>query len=332
MIAKTRGTGRGARSNEREGWWLPESDSPRLKVNSCKSLYCKIYCLILRVKIPMIMKNTFVVDIGGTKTSCSVLNKNDDGLKLLNNETFLTFPNPDLQIQRILEVANANKDIDSLSLSLPGKWDKNGVLKESCFLHDWLEYPFVNELKKQINLQKVSFETDVICGGLGEYFYGGHNVSSLLYINLGTGIGASFIQNGIPFKSDFAPTLRLQKLVLPIDEELYSAVEYISGGLLQSVSGFESVEALFDAYLKADIEAIDIISRAQTQLASILINLFYIFAPEVIVLNGGLTYQWDIICEGAIDIASEELGNAARIIPSKLRDFAPVYGAFHNQL
>lgn len=280
------------------------------------------------------MNEVLIIDIGGTKTNVSLVGAFDGGKpKILSTEIFKTSLSPKETIQKISSIYNnQGLKLDNISLSLPGRWDENGVLKESFYLCEWLDYPFIENLKNELKIKNIIWETDVICGGLGEYhaFVETLRATSLLYINLGTGVGASLIVNGKPFKSNSKLNLRLQKLVIPFQEELYSGVDLISGGSLLQNSHCESMEALFKGYKAADVEAIDIISRAQYQLAAWIINLFYLFGPDVIVLNGGLTNEWDVLAEGAIDIAHEELEDNVEILPSKLKDLAPIYGAYVN--
>ena len=244
---------------------------------------------------------------------------------------FPTPTNPEHFIQKILslpDISLINREV--VSLSLPGKWSSDGVLEESFYLHEWLNYPLIENFKKELKVKKCIWETDVICGALGEYYANDLNNVSMLYINLGTGIGAAYIKDGKPFKSDFAPTLRLQKLVFPYNEELYSGVDLISGGSLLTVSEYDSVKVLFENYKKGEVSAMDIISKAQIQLSAWIINLFYLFAPDLIVLNGGLTNDWEVLCEEAIELANEELDNQVKILPAKLKENAPIYGAFFN--
>ena len=277
------------------------------------------------------MSEVLVIDVGGTKTNVCLLNKDNEKINILKSKSFLTELNPDHEIRKINEVFLSFSETPSkLSLSLPGAWDKNGVLKESLFLKSWIDYPFVKKLSEILKIKDVCCETDVICGALGEWHERALRATSLLYVNMGTGIGAAFIdKEGKPFQSGYN-TLRLQKLVLPFEEHITSGVDLISGGLLKESSGYSSVKEIYKAYKEVNVEAVDIISKAQTQLASWLINLFYLFAPEIIILNGGLTYEWDVLCEEAVEIAQEELENKVLIIPSKLKELAPVYGAFLN--
>ena len=280
------------------------------------------------------MNEILVIDIGGTKTNVSLVGEFDSrNVKVLSSEIFHTPLKPQLAIQKISSIYNTQGlKLENMSLCLPGRWNENGVLKESFYLHEWLDYPFVDNLKNELKIKNCIWETDVICGALGEYnsLVETCHGMSLLYINLGTGIGAAFIKNGKPYKSNSKLTLRMQKLVIPFQEELYSGVDLISGGALLQNSHCESIEALFKSYKAADVEAIDVISRAQYQLAGWLINLFYLFAPDVIVLNGGLTNDWEVLAEGAIDIANEELLDEVKILPGKLKEMAPIYGAYSN--
>lgn len=277
------------------------------------------------------MNEVLVIDIGGTKTNiCLVSGDSFSKINILENQSFTTESNPEHEVQKILSFCEKKK-INDISLSLPGKWD-SGKLIESNFLKGWLDYPFIPVLSNKLNVNNIFWETDVICGGLGEYYalIETQGIASLLYLNLGTGIGASFIQDGKPFKSSSKLTLRMQKLFFSEQDVLYPACDLISGGTLTNFSGFNSTELLFNAYKKGNVEAIDLISKSQTQLAAWLINLFYLFSPDVIVLNGGLTYDWDVIVEEAVDIAKEELQNEVEIIPSTLKEMAPIYGAFIN--
>lgn len=275
------------------------------------------------------MNEILIIDIGGTKTNVSLVRD----LKIIDSETFSTQSNPEYFIQKIHSICNEKKyKYGGLSLSLPGDWNKNGILKESFFLPSWIGFPFIDTLKKSLNINQCVWETDVVCGALGEYnaLVETHGHASLLYINLGTGIGAALIKDGKPFKSDPKLTLRLQKLVCPIDDQLFSATDLICGGDLIKNTKYKSIEELFNDYKKASVEAYDIITKAQIQLAACLVNLFYLFAPDITVLNGGLTYDFEVICEEAINITNEELNNQVEILPSKLKEKAPIIGAYIN--
>lgn len=282
------------------------------------------------------MKEILVIDIGGTKTNVSFITAFNSEIKILSSDIFPTNSNPDLQIQKISSVyLEKSKKLSQMSLSLPGLWDKNGVLIEGFNLKGWLGYSFIKNLSNALDINDYVWETDVICGAIGEYHF--QMEKSLLYVNLGTGIGAAFIKDGEPFKSDsndiprYAPTLRIQKLLVPEQGELTSAVDLICGSSILKDTSYNSVEKLYNDYKAGNIEAFEIISKAQLQLASWLINLFYLFAPDIIILNGGLTYDWEVLCEEAIDIANEELKDQVKILPGKLREMAPVYGAYLNR-
>ena len=298
------------------------------------------------------MDEILVIDIGGTKTNVSFVTSSDLKIKVLSSSTFSTCSNPDLEIQKISSLySEKSKKISSMSLSLPGLWDKNGVLLESFNLKTWIGYPFIKNLSNALNIKDYTWETDVVCGALGEYhaqsgtcptkgearsprFAGeagqGQHSMSLLYLNLGTGIGAAFIKDGKPFKSNSKLTLRMQKLLFSDQDELVSAIDLISGSSILKGTPYNSVEQLFTDYKAGKIESFEIVSKSQIQLASWLINLFYLFAPDIMILNGGLTYDWEVLCEEAIDIANEELKDQVKILPSKLKDMAPVYGAYLN--
>ena len=155
------------------------------------------------------MKNTLTIDIGGTKTQVAVVSttsnrlpKDSKKIKILEYTKFPTPKNPNEAINTISNFCKSlNIDTEKMSLSLPGLWNDNGILVESNFLKGWIDFPFIKKLSKKLNIKKYTWETDVVCGGLGEYYANIETFHgmSLLYINLGTGIGASFIKDGKPF-------------------------------------------------------------------------------------------------------------------------------------
>lgn len=286
------------------------------------------------------MQNVLVIDLGGTKTSVSVINSIDSKVQILKSSTFKTISFPERAISEITSIyenlLRENIKANCMSLSLPGFWDKNGVLQESFFLENYIGYPLIHELASTLGIKEYTWESDVVCGALGEHNFGVGNGCdhSLLYINMGTGISAALIdKDGKLFKhtgASCSKTLRMQKLVFPYGDQLCSAVDLISGGMLLDFAQYDSIEELYTAYKEGDINAIDTISRAQTQLAAWLINLFYLFSPDVIVLNGGLTFDFEVLAEEAIEIANEELEGKVEIVQSKLREKAPIYGAYLN--
>lgn len=278
------------------------------------------------------MTEALVIDVGGTKTNVSFVNQTGSEIKILSSDIFPTPLKSEEAINQIKSACEKNyKNPSLMSLSLPGVWNEKGILLESFFLSNWLEYPFIETLAKVLKIQNYLWETDVICAAIGEYSVLEMSHSkSMLYINLGTGIGAALIKDGKPFKSSSALTLRMQKLILPFHNEFYSGVELISGGTLLETSQYDSIERLYKDHKIATVEAVDIISRAQVQLSAWIMNLFYLFAPDVIVLGGGLTYDWEVLAEGAVDIVNEELKNKLLILPSKLKEMAPIYGAYIN--
>ena len=217
------------------------------------------------------MKEILVIDIGGTKTNISFVTSVNLEVKILTSEIFPTNSNPDLQVQKISSLySEKSKTISNMSLSLPGLWDKNGILRESFNLKNWIGYPFIENLSNVIGIKDYTWETDVICGALGEYYM--QNSESLLYLNIGTGVGAAFIKDGKPFRSNsndmprHASALRMQKLLVPEQGELTSAVDLICGSSILKDTSYNSVEKLYNDYKAGNIEAFEIISKSQLQL------------------------------------------------------------------
>ena len=234
------------------------------------------------------MSELLVIDIGGTKTNISYVKNSNPNIEILSSQIIPTNPKPEELIKHIASIYKNNTE--RMSLSLPGKWDKNGILQKSYNLPGWINYPFITNLKKELNIKNCVRESDVICGALGEWHMEKHN-KPLLYINLGTGVSAAFInKDGQPFKRE-------------------------KGGLL----------------VPTQEEAETITSGDKEKLASWVVSLYDQFTPEIIVLNGGLTYDKNGPIKSAIDTTNQILDSKTPIVLSKLKEKAPIYGACLNR-
>ena len=105
------------------------------------------------------MEETLVIDIGGTKTNVSFVTSNNSEIKIVSSEIFPTCQNPELQIQKISSLyLEKSKKLSQMSLSLPGLWNKNGVLIESTNLKNWTGYSFIKNLTNALNIKDYTYE------------------------------------------------------------------------------------------------------------------------------------------------------------------------------
>jgi len=203
----------------------------------------------------------------------------------------------------------------------------------------WCNFNFVEYLKRACGLP-VGFDTDVNAAALAEDKWGvAQDVSSLVYMTVGTGIGCGAVFNG-----------RLQRGVVssemghmlipkhPHDAEngFDGICPYHNGCLEAMASGpslqsrwlVESAEELLADHIAWDIEA--------DYLAAAVMNISLLISPAVIVISGGVLQQEHLITKIRKLVLSKlgsYLGHVSDttidkyIMPSSLQGNAGVLGA-----
>ncbi|MFE4255382.1 ROK family protein [Streptomyces sp. NPDC056910] len=140
----------------------------------------------------------------------------------------------------------------------------------------------------------VVVESDVRCGALAEARTGsGRGLGSFLYVSLGTGLSASFVQDGRVWAGQRGEALGLGTWpvhgVLPPDLEGYASGSGIAARYSavtgSAVAGARAVVARAEA---GDAAAFDVLSTAGGALGTALAWAVALLDPAAIVLGGGL--------------------------------------------
>ena len=90
-----------------------------------------------------------------------------------------------------------NQKIAAIGICCPGPLDHEaGVLINPTNLPKFYNIPLRQMLSDRLNMP-VSMEHDAKAAGLGEFYYGaGRNEKSMVYVVVGTGVGAAIIMDG----------------------------------------------------------------------------------------------------------------------------------------
>lgn len=206
---------------------------------------------------------SLLIDLGGT--SCK--------LALSNNLDEIIIIDTPRQPQDLIEKIKALAwDYDSIKVAAAGHWEKQ-ILKQSHNLAEYIDYPIWQEL---VEACPVEVQNDMYSAARGEALIGQKNkYKNLVYLNLGTGIGASYYDGAKIMSQDYSPCLRLDLRPSP-------------KGIFYSKSQTDTIQ--------------DSISALQDEL----INLALMLSPEIITIGGGKAKEhWTSIVEPAI---KESLG------------------------
>ncbi len=258
------------------------------------------------------------VDIGGTNTKIGLISQKGEIKnlrRLLNKDIELTIDNfLNLVLMEIKEIINtAENPVMGIGISTPGLQMKNGRGTLSS-----INMPILNNVDQQSYFEThtnlpVVVHNDLVAHSLAESYFGaGRGIDRFLSVSLGTGIGHTFILNGVPQLSLGGVSGESGRMVLDISSTDRDSLGVI--GTAEAVCGVRAIETLakekysidktFSAHdvisaakTGADPVAIEIMTEIARRLAHLLVNLSSIYFPQVISLTGGQTEAGDFFLD-----------------------------------
>ncbi|MFV5686413.1 ROK family protein [Flavobacterium sp. GB2R13] len=245
------------------------------------------------------------LDVGGTHITAAVIAINE--MKVIDFSVHKESFDSNLPAVGVLDIwekairtswKNSRVEkLEGLAICMPGPFDyTNGI----CWIKGQAKYEHfyslnIRELiRERLNLSDdlpILFDNDANCFGKGEFFKNAKNSSKrLMGVTLGTGLGASFIDNGRAIDSGTQ---------VPADGELYNvpfkegiAEDYVSvRGLLyryHDVSGMNIKNGLelFNLANTGDVMAIKVFEEMGENLAEIVIPWFKKFEADSFIIGG----------------------------------------------
>ena len=163
---------------------------------------------------------------------------------------------------------------------------------------------------------------DATLAALGEYRYGsGAGARALVYMTISTGIGGGVVIDGRPMMGAFGMAGELGHMCIDVDgprcpcggvghlEAIASGTaiadaarrrvaekgESVMGEMVSGELELISSETVFEAAAGGDPPAREILDYAARALGAGLVNVLHVFNPDVIVLGGGVSRNWDYL-------------------------------------
>jgi glucokinase len=245
------------------------------------------------------------LDIGGTHITAAVIAINE--MKVLDFSLHKESFNSNLPAVGVLDIwekairtswkNSGVEKLEGLAICMPGPFDyENGI----CWIKGQAKYEHfyslnIRELiRERLSLSNdlpILFDNDANCFGKGEFFKNAKNSSKrVMGVTLGTGLGASFIDNGKAIDSGTQ---------VPADGELYNipfkegiAEDYVSArGVLSryhAVSGIKISNGLelFNLANTGDGMAIKVFEEMGEDLAEIVIPWLKSFGADSFIIGG----------------------------------------------
>jgi glucokinase len=299
------------------------------------------------------------VDLGGTKIELGLV---DPRNRVVGRHRMPTNADegPQAVVERIAQsVARLERELPdgkrvvALGICSPGPLDhQTGTLKDPPNLPGLHNVPLRRMLAKRLDLP-VSLEHDAKAAALGEFYYGaGRGARSMVFIVVGTGVGAAIIIDGQLYRGEHNFAGELGHVVLDRHGEACSCgsrgcVEtYMSGPWLsrhyqraverqgpgQRIGDQGPVTGELVARLAegGDALAVQVITEAGKALGVAVASMAMILNIDLYVVGGSVAKSGDLLLEPARkavpDCSFQSVSSLVRIVATELGDDGPILG------
>lgn len=227
-----------------------------------------------------------------------------------------------------------------VGVGIPGPIDqRTGTVVQGAILPEWVGI-HLHDLEKRLHFPVV-FDNDANLGALAEVTWGPHNtVDNLVFVKIGSGIGAGLILDGHPFAGTLGITGEIGHETITDNGVVCHCG---NRGCLETVASTSVMMALLGT--RAAVSTADIVRNAITGDSATLrvlddagvaigrgiASIANLLNPEVIVIGGPLAELGPILLtpieRGLLRHAVPSIGEATTIVMSSLGDRAEALGA-----
>ncbi len=310
------------------------------------------------------MKYYIGIDVGGMSVKAGVVT--EDG-RMLSKRTMETLSKgrTDAFIAEIAALAEealiaagvSKSDVSGVGMGVPGTVNpKTGIVTYSCNI-GFKNTPLVAQFEKHFGVPtKVANDADA--AALGEVKFGaGKNKSDALMITLGTGVGTGIIINGKIFSGRNGAGGESGHIVIVVDGEqcgcgrkgCFEAYASASALIRQTAAAAEkypdskiaelikadgkvSGTTAFRAYKEGDAAGAEVVKNYVRYIGEGTANLVNIFAPEIILIGGGVANEGEYFIKMIEDYINlhtygKELNGGFEVKKAMLGNDAGIFGA-----
>jgi fructokinase len=230
------------------------------------------------------------IEAGGTKFVCAVGTPSGEVIDKITLQT-----NGPEETLREVDLFFSNYDINGFGVGSFGPIDLNkdsemyGTILNTP-KRQWRNFDLLGSLKRLFSVP-IYLDTDVNVAALGEYKWGAaQDVESVLYITVGTGIGAGFVKGGETFIGRQHSEMGHIKIEQHHTDSFKGSCPYHENCL----EGLASGTAIYERYgMKGNLlaENEDAWEMVSYYLAQAIVTYSLVLSPERIILGGGVMKQ-----------------------------------------
>jgi len=230
------------------------------------------------------------VEAGGTKFICGL--GTEDG-KIIDRVSIPT-TTPEETMAQVIEYFK-DKEFDVMGVGSFGPIDPVKGSKTYGYITKtpkpyWSDYDLIGELKKHYDVP-MEFDTDVNGAALAESWWGaGENLKNVMYITVGTGIGAGAVVDGKMLQGLTHPEMGHIFLKRHKDDKFKGRCPFHK----DCMEGMAAGPAIEDRWGKKGFELADrdeVWDMEAYYLAQAVVNYTLILSPQKIIMGGGVMKQ-----------------------------------------
>lgn len=257
------------------------------------------------------------IDVGGTKTLCSVFDKTGKVLEESRMPTPVTYPEFITQLANQIGALD-HKKYTSCAMAIPGKVNRLKGIGMGFGNLPWKNVPVGRDVQKIVNVP-MALENDANAAALSEARELPKKYRRVLYVTVSTGIGTGFVIDG-NLDPDMLDT-----------EGGHMMLEYENK--LQKWQDFASGKAIVKRFGKpaSKIQSIATWKIIAHNIAYGLIEHVVILAPDIIVIGGGVGSHFEhfggYINQEMMRYQSN-VTNIPPIVAAKRPEEAVIYGCY----
>lgn len=284
------------------------------------------------------------IDIGCTKVAVGLI---DSSFRVIARSEFPTsfFGDPNKSISSLHKIfsemiAPIGGKLSGVGIACTGPVTGNeGIIGTVSALPDWMGFNIVSALTNAFNL-RVELENDANAGAVGEFKHGyGQGAKRFVYVTIGTGVGVGYIFDGSLYRGADGIHPEFGHHTLDPNgpkcacgtngcwESFVSGPALTTWYLSNSIDIHEDHSSLnarkiCEAALHEEPVAKRAVERVGYYLGLGIANLITIFAPDIIVLGGGLMQShslfWEKL-ENTVKVnCNVEAAKNARVLKARL--------------
>lgn len=300
------------------------------------------------------MRYIIGVDLGGTQLRAGLADENG----LLHSEIRVATEaaaGPDAVIGRVVDCIKhaqaampADGELLGVGVGSPGPLDPfEGIVFTQPNMPGWKDVPLRAILEQRTGLP-VELGNDANAAALGEWLYGGgKGLRNLVYVTISTGIGGGVIVDGKLVLGRYGAGAEVGHHI--IDYDTRASWEDLAAGpglaraaaeamiadqrtMLHGMATPETVTAVEVAQAAAvgDPLAMRLLDREGDLIGVGLVNMLYLYSPELILLGGGVVVHNPQLIERAVQVIKEHAFAVYQGVPvrmAELGDRAGLLGA-----